>query len=102
MKWKTRPYAPALWSTRPTTSPGTVHARWRHEYELAEQEIADRFLVSKYGDLDQYPLRLDRALSAFIADHEPDGLSSVWEVGDPAYERVVDLIVAARRNIDAS
>ncbi len=67
------------------------------EYELPEQEIADRFLASKYGDLDQYPRRLDRALSVFIADHEPDGLSSVWEPGDPAYERVVDIILAARR-----
>lgn len=67
------------------------------EWDLSEHEIAERFLGSKYGDLEQYPWRLDRALPMFISDREPDGLSSVFEVGDPAYERVVDLILEARR-----
>jgi hypothetical protein len=33
----------------------------------------------------------------FIGDREPDGLSSVFEVGDPAYETVIGLILEARR-----
>lgn len=64
------------------------------EYELSEQEIADRFLASKYAE---YPWRLDRALGVFIGDNEPDGLALVWGLGDPAYEQVVDLILAAGR-----
>ena len=72
------------------------------EWNLPEHQVAERFLSSKYGDLDQYPWRLDRALPAFISDREPDGLSSVFEMGDPAYERVVDLILQARRTPELS
>lgn len=66
------------------------------EWNLPEEEIAERFLSSKYADPERCPWRLDRALPAFIGDREPDGLSSVFEGGDPAYERVVDLILEAR------
>lgn len=68
------------------------------EWEMSDGEIVRRFLASKYGDLDQYPVGADRALRAFLTDHEPDGLSSVWEPGDSAYGRIVDLVLDARRS----
>jgi hypothetical protein len=64
-------------------------------YELAEQEIADRFLASQFGNPDECPWPLDRALRAFITEHEPDGLSSVFENDDPGYDRVVHLVLDA-------
>jgi hypothetical protein len=69
---------------------------WKHnkiagEFEMPEGEIAERFLASDYA---AYPWRTDRALAAFITDHEPHGLSSVWEDSDPAFYAVIDLILA--------
>jgi hypothetical protein len=74
---------------------------WRNnrrsgEWELSNEDIAARFLASKFGDFDEYPWRVDHALPVFIGD--PEGLSSSFEPDDPDYDRVIDLILEARRD----
>lgn len=49
-------------------------------WELPNEEVAQRFLTSRFGDTDQYPWPLERALAAFISFPESDGgLESVFE-----------------------
>lgn len=71
-----------------------THNKISGEYELSEQDGVDRFVASTYAD-DPWPL--NRALGVFIGYHEPNGLASAWKVGDPAFERTVDLILPAWR-----
>lgn len=61
------------------------------EWELVEEEIADRFLASKWADAEAWPWPLDRRLRAFMTEKD-DGLSSVW-TDEAAYERVVGIIL---------
>jgi len=72
--------------------------RVANEWEMPDQDIVVRFLASKYNDTTAYPWPVDRALRIFISDNEPEGLQSVWDEGDPAYDRVLELVTAARRS----
>jgi len=69
------------------------------EWELSEQEVADRFLASRWAQeswAQGWPL--DRALRAFLtAGPEDEGLASVWDEGEGGttdYDRVFDLVLA--------
>jgi hypothetical protein len=70
------------------------------EWELADEEIARRFLASEFGNASRYPWPLERALSAFITAGEPIGLSSVWE-DRAAFDRITDLISETERTTQA-
>jgi hypothetical protein len=80
-----------LW-TEVASAGGAVAYAVRPAARRVRRRQADRDAVPG-----EPPWRIDRALPVFIGDREPDGLSSVFEVGDPAYERAVDLILEARR-----
>jgi len=66
------------------------------EWELPEDEIARQFLASGWAEI-TWPL--DRALRAFMTDKA--GLSSVWE-DIAAYDRVFDIVMQARRDVQRS
>jgi hypothetical protein len=70
-------------------------------WELPDEEVAARFLASKFNDLNEYPWWLDRALPVFIGAKETDGgLQSAFVTDTPeamaSYENVVRMIVNAR------
>lgn len=73
---------------------------WRNnkidqEWELSEEEIAKRFLASKFV---YYNWPLDRNLRAFMTTpHHEGGLGSVWEDNDPAFVTVVRLVMELER-----
>lgn len=76
------------------------------EWELPDEEVATRFLASKFGDLDEYPWPLDRALPVFIGANEADGgLQSVFVTDTPdalaSYDNVLGLIVEGRNTVSA-
>lgn len=64
------------------------------EWELPDDEVASRFLASKYANPEEYPWPLERRLRVFISDNEPDGLQSVFDWEDPSYSSVLDIIEA--------
>lgn len=63
------------------------------EYELSPSAAAESFLASEYGDMDEYPWPVERALAAHLMYE----LGVGWQPKDEGFYEIADEIMRQRR-----